>query len=103
MGKTRAFSLGQFCLNVYQHLKFLLRCQTLLPRPMLRFSGKDNFQFFLTVSCPQSTESNKSFLSCALDGGVLSAFDFIALLLQLLQKVLVVLGVFIQNTIDHAA
>ena len=69
---------------------------------MLRFSGKDSFQFFLTVPCPQSAEPDESFLPCALDGGVLSAFDFIALLLQLLQKILLVLGLFIQNTIDHA-
>ena len=70
---------------------------------MLRLSGKDSFQFFLAVPCPQSAEPDESFLPCALDGGIFSAFDFIALLLQLLQKILVVLGFFIQNTIDHAA
>ena len=101
-GKTRAFSLGKFCLNVHQHLKFLLRCRALLPRPMLRFSCKDSFQFFLAVPYPQSAEPDKSFLPCALDGGVLSAFDLIALLLQLLQKLLVVLGFFSQNVVDHA-
>ena len=70
---------------------------------MHRFSCKDSFQFFLAVSCPQSAKPDESFLPCALDGGVLSAFDFIALLLQLLQKVLVVIGLFSQNVIDHAA
>ena len=70
---------------------------------MLRFSGKDSFQFFLAVPCPQSAEPDESFLPCALDGGVLSAFDFIALLLQLLQKALVVLGLFSQNVVNHAA
>ena len=70
---------------------------------MLRFSGKDSFQFFLAVPCSQSAEPDESLLPCALDGGVLSAFDFIALLLQLLQKVLVVLGLFSQNVVDHAA
>ena len=70
---------------------------------MLRFSCKDSFQFFLAVPYPQSAEPDKSFLPCTLDGGVLSAFDLIALLLQLLQKVLVVLELFSQNPTDHAA
>ena len=70
---------------------------------MLRFSGKDSFQLFLAVSCPQSAEPDKSFLPCALDRGVLSAFDFVTLLLQSLQKTLVVLGLFSQNVIDYAA
>ena len=68
---------------------------------MFRFSGKDSFQFFLAVPCPQSAEPDESFLPCALDGGVLSAFDLIALLFQLLQKILVILGLFSQNAVDH--
>lgn len=70
---------------------------------MLRFSCKDSLQFFLAVPCSQSAEPDESFLPCALDGGVLSAFDLIALLLQLLQKLLVVLRLFSQNVVDYAA
>ena len=70
---------------------------------MLRLSLQHRLDFILTVPGAQRSEPDESFLPCALDGGVLSAFDFIALLLQLLQKVLVVLGLFIQNTIDHSA
>ena len=70
---------------------------------MLRFSGKDSFQFFLAVPCPQSAEPDESLLPCALDGGVLSAFDFIALLLQLLQKILVVIGLFSQSPVNYTA
>ena len=70
---------------------------------MLRFSCKDSFQFFLAVPYPQSAEPDKSFLPCALDRGVLSAFDLIALLLQLLQKALLVLGLFSENVVNHAA
>ena len=70
---------------------------------MLHFPCKDSFQFFLAVPYPQSAEPDESFLPCALDGGIFSAFDFIALLLQLLQKLLVVLGLFSQNVVDHTA
>ena len=70
---------------------------------MLRFSCKDSLQFFLAVPCSQSAEPDESFLPCALDGGVLSTFDFVALPLQLLQKVLVVLGLFSQNPVNYTA
>ena len=70
---------------------------------MLCPTSQHRLDFFLTVPSTQCLETDKALLPCALDGGIFSAFDFIALLLQLLQKLLVVLGLFSQNVVDHTA
>ncbi len=69
----------------------------LLTRAMFGFSGNDRLQFIFAVSCAQCPKTDKAFLPCAFDRSVLSSFDFIALLFQLLQKTLEILGLFGQG------
>ena len=57
----------------------------------------------LTVPSAQCAETDKSFLPLALHRCMLATLHLIALLFQPLQKVLVVLGLFSQNAVDHAA
>ena len=99
-----ALSLGQLCLNVHQHLKLLFRYDALLllPGMVFGFPRDNSFQFFFTISCAQSAEPDESLLPCAFDGGVFSTLDLIILLLQSLQKIFVVFGLFRQNSVNHA-
>ena len=98
-----ALTLGQLCLHIHQKIERFLFRLLLLAWTMFDFSGNHSFQFVLAVPCAQSAEPDKSLLPCALDGGVFSAFDIIALLLQLLQKILVVLGLLSQNAVNYTA
>ena len=67
------------------------------------FSGNDCFDFILAVPGTQCLEPDKAFLPCAFNGSVFAAFDFIALLFQLLQKIFVVGGLLLQNLVDYTA
>ena len=55
-------------------------------RAVFGFSGNDRLDFIFTVSCAQCPKTDKAFLPCAFDRSMLSSFDFIALLFQLLKK-----------------
>ena len=70
---------------------------------MLCPTSQHRLDFFLTVPSTQCLETDKALLPCALDGSVFAAFDFIALLFQLLQKFFVVGGFLLQNFIDDTA
>ena len=50
------------------------------------FSGNDRLDFIFAVPCAQCPKTDKAFLPGAFDGSVLSSFDLIALLFQLLKK-----------------
>ena len=50
------------------------------------FSGDDCLDFIFAVPCAQCAKTDKAFLPCTFDRSVLSSFDFIALLFQLLKK-----------------
>ena len=67
------------------------------------FSSNDCFDFILAVPGTQCLEPDKAFLPCAFNGSVFAAFDFIALLFQLLQKIFVVGGLLLQNLVDYTA
>ena len=70
---------------------------------MFGFSSNHSFHFFFAVSCTQRFEADEAFLPLSLDGSIFSTFDFIALLLQLLQKIFVAFRLAGQNGVDHAA
>ena len=55
-------------------------------RAVFGFSGNDSLDFIFAVSCAQCPKTDKAFLPCSFDRSVLSPFDFVALLLQLLKK-----------------
>ena len=97
------FALGKFCLNVNQQLERLLFGRLLLMWAVFGFSGNDCFDFILAVPGTQCLEPDKAFLPCAFNGSVFAAFDFIALLFQLLQKIFVVGGLLLQNLVDYTA
>ena len=70
---------------------------------VLHFASQHSFDFVLAVPDTQSFESDKAFLPCTFDRGVLAALNLIALLFQLLQKIFVVGGFLLQNFVDDAA
>ena len=80
------FALGEFCLNVHQQMERLLFGRLLLVRLVFRLALQHCLDFIFAVSCAQSAKTDEAFLPCAFDRGVLSSFDFIALLFQLLKK-----------------
>ena len=83
-----AFALGELCLNVQQQVERLLFRWLLLMRAVFGFSGNDRLDFIFTVSCAQCPKTDKAFLPCSFDRSVLSPFDFVALLFQLLKEAL---------------
>ena len=66
------------------------------------FSGDDRLDLVLAIAGAQCAKTDKAFLPCAFDGGVFSTLDLITLLLQSLQKIFVVFGLFRQNSVNHA-
>ena len=100
---STALALGKFRLNVHQQLKCLFLWWLFLMGMMLCPTSQHRLDFFLTVPSTQCLETDKALLPCALDGSVFAAFDFIALLFQLLQKFFVVGGFLLQNFIDDTA
>ena len=50
------------------------------------FSGDDRLDFIFAVPCAQCPKTDKAFLPCTFDRGVLSSLDLIAFLFQLLKK-----------------
>ena len=71
-------------------------------RAAFGFSGDDRLDFIFAVSCAQCAKTDKSFLPCAFDGSVLSSFDLIALLFQLLKKALKTCRLLVQqDAVDY--
>lgn len=57
-------------------------------RAVFGFSGNDRLDLIFAVSCAQCPKTDKAFLPCAFDRSMLSSFDFVALLFQLLKEAL---------------
>ena len=64
----------------------LLFRRLFLMRAVFCFSGNDRLDFIFAVPCAQCPKTDKAFLPGAFDGGVLTSFDFVAPLFQLLKK-----------------
>ena len=94
-----AFALGEFCLNVHQQVERLLFRWLLLMWAVFGFSGNDRLDFIFAVSCAQCPKPDKAFLSGTFDRSVLSSFDFVALLFQLLKKDLEICRLFVQQDV----
>lgn len=71
----------------------------LLIRAVFGFSGNDRLDFIFTVSRAQCPKTDKAFLPCSFDRSVLSPFDFVALLFQLLKKALEICGPLVQQDV----
>ena len=83
-----AFALGELCLNVHQQVERLLFRWLLLMWAVFGISCNDRLDFIFTVSCSQCPKTDKALLPCSFDRSVLSPFDFVAPLFQLLKKAL---------------
>lgn len=70
---------------------------------MLCFSGEDRFQFFLTVSRPQSPKPDESFLPYTFHRCEFSALDLISLLFQFFQKFFVTARLVRKDAVNHTA
>ena len=71
-------------------------------RAVFGFSGNDRLDFIFAVSCAQCPKTDKAFLPSAFDGSVLTSFDLIALLFQLLKKCFKVCGLLVQqDAVDY--
>ena len=66
---------------------------------MFGFSGNDRLYLIFAVPCAQCPKTDKAFLPSAFDGSVLTSFDLIALLFQLLKKGFKVFGLLVQQDV----
>ena len=73
-------------------------------RAVFGFSGNDRLDLIFAVSYAQCAKTDEAFLPCAFDRSMLSSFDFIALLFQLLKKGFKVCGLLVQqDVVDYGA
>lgn len=71
-------------------------------RAVFDFSGNDRLDFIFAVSYAQCAKTDEAFPPCAFDRSMLSSFNFIALLFQLLKKGFKICRFFVQkDAVDY--